>query len=195
MKTKSNQNRFLRIISIPLRALGKARDLYVRGMTNYADRGSCYGGKLMGIPPSNSGGNLPRSFSATSSRSNDSEDFRELLRAASTRTLAETNSADLSLYIQQEMMLRRKQHLRGTASVAAAIGGGGMQKMMPPRSCSVGMGRIDEDKPCSTFSEEEEEEDYNHNRKQKKSVYPRSRSYAVTTTTTTNNNNNRSLAF
>lgn len=178
MKTKSNQNRFLRIISIPLRALGKARDLYVRSMTNYADRGSCYGGKVMGLPPSNYGANLPRSFSATSSRSNDSEDFRELLRAASTRTLAETTKADLSLYIQQEMMLRRKQPSRGAAA-AAVFGGGGMQKMMPPRSCSVGMSRIDEEKPCSAFEEEEEEEeDYNQNKKQKKSVYPRSRSYA-----------------
>lgn len=158
-------------------------------MTNYADTGSCYGGRVMGLPPSNYGVSLPRSFSTTSSRSNDSEDFRELLRAASTRTLAESrstsssSSSDLSLYIQQEMMLRRKQPPRGAAFA------GGLQKKMPPRSCSVGMGRIDEDKPCCAFAEEEEEEeaDYRQNRNQKL-VYPRSKSYAV-------NNSSKSLAF
>ncbi|GMP60685.1 hypothetical protein CsSME_00023441 [Camellia sinensis var. sinensis] len=63
MRTKaSNQNRLMRFITIPIRALGKARDFYVRIITDCAQRVS-YGG-AMGIQ-SGPIHNLPKSFSVS----------------------------------------------------------------------------------------------------------------------------------
>ncbi|KAI5655171.1 hypothetical protein M9H77_32358 [Catharanthus roseus] len=170
MKTsKSHQNKFLRIISIPIRALGKARDCYVSSMTNYASqRSSLAGGMMGGMPAANYPASMPRSFSAaSSSRSSDNEDFKELVRAASSRSHSDT--IDMNLFVQQQM--------KRQASVAAATKppAAGTQQKMPPRSVSVGMGRIDEDKP---FGFGEEEEAIIDTKKQKL-VYPRSKSYAV----------------
>lgn len=143
MRTKAhNQNRFMRIITLPIRVLGKAKDLYVRGMTNCATRGY---GNNMGGPAG-----MPRSYSYASSRSNDNEDFRELVRAASANTLG--HGVDLNALLQQSATEKSK---------------------VVPRSCSVGMARIDEDGPCNDFGE--------INFKAKADLmYPRSRSYAVT---------------
>ncbi|KAA8537868.1 hypothetical protein F0562_027552 [Nyssa sinensis] len=96
---------------------------------NYSSMVGGPGGQLSG---------LPKSFSVSSSRSNDSEDFRELIRAASTRSLA--NRVELDMHMQQQM--RR----------STAVGMGSTEAM--PRSCSVGMGRIDEDKACD-FGEDD----------------------------------------
>lgn len=142
MRTKAHHhhNRFVRIITLPLKVLGKAKDLYVRGLTNCAARGY---GNNMGGP------NMPRSYSSASSRCHDNEDFRELMRAASANALG--HGVDLQALLQQAALEKSKT---------------------VPRSCSVGMARIDEDGPCE-FGEV--------NFKAKADLkYPRSRSYAVT---------------
>ncbi|KAH7849283.1 hypothetical protein Vadar_015588 [Vaccinium darrowii] len=74
---------------------------------------------------------LPKSFSVNSSRSSndDNDDLRELIRAASTRSSRTRVEMDMYLH-----------HHRGRRSTVAPVGVG--------RSCSVGMGRIDEDGPC-----------------------------------------------
>ncbi|XVF64208.1 hypothetical protein PTKIN_Ptkin09bG0149700 [Pterospermum kingtungense] len=143
-----SQNKFLRFITVPFRALGKARDLYVRSLTSCASRVS-YGqssGDYTG---------LPRSFSASSAISNDSEDLRELMRAASVRSLGHRN--EIEMFLQQQLKLQ--------------TGSKGL-----PKSSSVGMGRIDEDKPCE-FGENGD--DAVLDKKKKNFLYPRSKSYAV----------------
>lgn len=118
---------FLRIVKAPIRALCRARDLYVRSMGSCASTVS-YGN--VGGP----GGNhdaLPRSFSVGSSRLEDTDDFRELLRAASMKSLGSD---------PLEALLKELKSDKNPAS-----------KMS--KSCSVGMGRIDEEK-ASEFGEE-----------------------------------------
>ncbi|KAF7141381.1 hypothetical protein RHSIM_Rhsim06G0063700 [Rhododendron simsii] len=157
MRKPNNQNRFIRLITLPVRVLTKARDLYVKSMINCAASGT-YGASAMAVG-SGQASSLPKSFSVNSSRSsNDGDDLRELIRAASARGLGSTSTgrAEMDLYLQHQM--RR----RSTASAATVV----------PRSCSVGMGRIDEDGPC-----EFGEESFGG---RAELVYPRSRSYAVT---------------
>ena len=84
---------------------------------------------------------LPRSFSVTSARSSASDDdFKELVRVASLRSQNGNND--------------RVEHL----------------SMKLPRSRSVAIGRIDEDKPCDFVGDDVEV---------KQRVCPRSRSYAA----------------
>ncbi|KAJ6872024.1 hypothetical protein NC651_031199 [Populus alba x Populus x berolinensis] len=70
MKTKAqNQSKFMRVMTIPVRVLCKARDVYVKSMTDFSMRMS--NGPSMALlagqhPP------LPRSFSVGSSRITDS---------------------------------------------------------------------------------------------------------------------------
>ncbi|XAR61980.1 hypothetical protein NMG60_11016544 [Bertholletia excelsa] len=145
----SSQNRFMRIITLPIRALSKARDFYVRSMTDYADKVSY--GDAMGVYSGRAGPSLPKSFSVGSSRrSDDSDDLRELIRAASARRLG--------TQIMEELYMRQM------APPSAATTG------VVPRSCSVGMGKIDEDRVCE-FGEDNVRPEL---------MYPRSRSYAVT---------------
>ncbi|CAM8936552.1 unnamed protein product [Rhodiola kirilowii] len=79
-------NKFVRLMKLPIRALSRARDYYVRRMVD------C--GQVSRYPGSHgpSGGHgFSRSFSVASSAVSDdhrSEDFKELVRAASVRTLA-----------------------------------------------------------------------------------------------------------
>ncbi|XP_041017393.1 uncharacterized protein LOC121259735 [Juglans microcarpa x Juglans regia] len=84
------QNKFVRFLTTPIRILGKARDIYVRRITDCATRVSY--GQAMGCSAA-----LPKSFSVSSSRSNDGEDLRELIRAASVRTLIERIDMDVIL--------------------------------------------------------------------------------------------------
>ncbi|XP_051149979.1 uncharacterized protein LOC127264475 [Andrographis paniculata] len=120
MKTKANQqNIFVRLITSPYRAFCRARDFYVNSMIQCATGNAA--GLRGGGGAALHAADLPRSFSVNSVRSDDrSEDFRELVRAASARSG------------------------RVTAAPPPA----------PPRSVSVGMGRIDEDQPRIDFGEE-----------------------------------------
>ncbi|CAI0464478.1 unnamed protein product [Linum tenue] len=158
MKSKAGQNRnvFVRIITCPFRVLGRARDLYVRSLTECATGAS--------HNPSRQYSSLPRSLSAASSISNnDGEDLRELMRAASVRVYGHKNEAEM--YVEQ-----------------AAAGPG---KVLP-KSVSVGMGfmgRIDEDKACEEFEEGAAAADGSTGGRKsdvskKAEKYPRSKSYA-----------------
>lgn len=133
MKTKDNkESKISRCIKAPIRALSRARDFYVRSMNNLGGEASFGGGC-----PSAQATTLPKSFSinnASLSTRRD-EDFRELLRVASTRSLSNK--------IESEF-LRRQQSTRG---------GGGALKVVA-RSQSVGIGRIDEDHTCD-FGDED----------------------------------------
>ncbi|KAF9668461.1 hypothetical protein SADUNF_Sadunf14G0006000 [Salix dunnii] len=133
MKTKAHgQSKFMRVITIPLRVLCKARDVYVKSMID-CSTGMRYGPSMVSRagqhPP------LPRSFSVSPSNSGDGEDYRELVRAASSRSLGHSNE------IEMYMQLLRQQ--RSSAMMGS--------KKVLPKSCSAGMGfmdKIDEDKPC-----------------------------------------------
>ncbi|XP_015900488.3 uncharacterized protein LOC107433686 [Ziziphus jujuba] len=128
MKTTKthSQNRLMRIITIPIRVLSKAKDMYVRGM-NSAER---MGYGSMGVPDGQFT-SLPKSFSCRSSRLNENDDFSELIRAASARSYGSRIDVDAIL---------RQQVMRQTTTKTGS-------KVLPKCS-SVGMGKIDEDSPC-----------------------------------------------
>ncbi|XP_059459676.1 uncharacterized protein LOC132189146 [Corylus avellana] len=144
-----HQNRFVRFITIPFRLLGKTKDLYVRSMTSCAQ----------GVGHSQSMGSgvaLPKSFSVSSSRCSDDDDLKELIRAASTRTLVDRIDVD---------MILKQQAAQSAVMMAGSRG--------LPKSSSVGMGKIDEDRPCDF-------EEVGVGAGKADLFYPRSRSYAVT---------------
>ncbi|KAI4315089.1 hypothetical protein L6164_027935 [Bauhinia variegata] len=137
------ESKLMRYVKAPMRFLIKARDLYVDSMrqcsTNLAYYDAAMGCPNAGAPLVTT---LPRSFSVGSTRSTyHTDDFKELVRAASVR------------------------------SCGNRIGSPASAKKSPntvPRSHSVGIGRIDEDKPC----------DFGDDVKVNTSIFPRSRSYA-----------------
>ncbi|GAA0184410.1 hypothetical protein LIER_31698 [Lithospermum erythrorhizon] len=160
MKTKGTpKNRLCRIVSIPMKALVKAKDFYVRSMINCSDRGNYGGiGAVHSAP-------LPRSFSSRSSSSSsysDDREFVELVRAASRKGSLD-NRMDVEFYLRQhQMMMMQKKN-----TIPYSVG----RSRKMPRSSSVAMGKIDEDEPY-VFGED----DVVDVRKQMK--FPRSRSYA-----------------
>ncbi|XP_010273200.1 PREDICTED: uncharacterized protein LOC104608813 [Nelumbo nucifera] len=145
-----NESKLGRCIKAPFRILCKARDFYVRSMTNCANSyGNVMGGPAVPIS------DLPKSFSVNSSRSREDDDLRELIRAASRRSLENHIEMELRQQLEQQQQQQQQQQMHGKV----------------PRSFSVGIGRIDEDKPC----------DFSQDFKVKTDLrYPRSRSYAVT---------------
>lgn len=162
-KRGQNQNKFLRIILTPLRALGKARDFYVRSITGCAARTQYSSSASVSTPfPRSRSSSSAFSSSASSRRTTDfgiDEDYSELVRAASVRSLGHKNEIDMLI---QEKLQQQKQQKHGAL----------------PKSSSVGMARIEE---------EEETEEGSVNPKMKKTtkkvsdlLYPRSKSYAVT---------------
>uniref|UniRef100_A0A7N0R9X6 Uncharacterized protein n=1 Tax=Kalanchoe fedtschenkoi TaxID=63787 RepID=A0A7N0R9X6_KALFE len=82
--SSGGRSKLARLIKLPIRALCRARDYYVRRMVD------C--GQVSRFPGAHGvGPGLPRSFSvagSTAPEDHRSEDFRELVRAASVRTLA-----------------------------------------------------------------------------------------------------------
>ncbi|KAJ4716117.1 3-isopropylmalate dehydratase large subunit like [Melia azedarach] len=75
------QGKLMQIFSAPIKILSKARDFYVKGMENCANRVSY--GPSVGCP-SAPAVRLPKSFSVSSfNTAYDDEEFRQLLRAAS----------------------------------------------------------------------------------------------------------------
>ncbi|XVF61387.1 hypothetical protein PTKIN_Ptkin08bG0125100 [Pterospermum kingtungense] len=147
-KKGSKENKLSRYLKAPIRGLLKARDSYVKRMTEYSE-GIGYA-TFMGCPTGQVNSTLPRSYSVSSMKSgNGDDDLRELIRAASTRSLGNR--------VQLELLKRQQARQSPTSKM--------------PRSHSVGIGRIDEEKPCD-FTEDH----INVNT----DVFPRSRSYAVT---------------
>ncbi|OIW15565.1 hypothetical protein TanjilG_01088 [Lupinus angustifolius] len=147
MRTKGHSKSLLvRIIVSPIRALVKARDMYVRSITNCGQSIS-YGNTMDGAGGFSS---FPRSYStATSTRSEENEDFAELMRAASARTIE--SRFDMDLVMKQEQQQKSSNGLS--------------------KSSSVGMAKIDEDMPFDLS--------YDGVVTFKPDSYPRSRSYAV----------------
>lgn len=150
---KSNQpGIFSKYLRASIRMLIKARDLYVEGMSNCSEKIAF--GTAMGCPTGQVNMGLPRSYSLnTSKSSSNNEDLRELIRAASTRSLGNRIDSDL---------LQRQVQVSKSGSI----------KNKMPRSFSVGIGRIDEEHTC-------EFEDDDVKVKKKSNLFQRSRSYAV----------------
>ncbi|WOK99597.1 hypothetical protein Cni_G08309 [Canna indica] len=132
--------RFNQALKAPFRMLSRARDLYVRSMTSCA-------GRIEHLGPQLAYPTLPRSFSTHSAGATSAdEDLRELIRVAS---LKRSRSLGLATATPPP-----PSPLRAPAAV--------------PRSQSVAVGRIDEDKPCD-FGDVKPGEDL---------LLPRSRTYA-----------------
>ncbi|PIN21100.1 hypothetical protein CDL12_06201 [Handroanthus impetiginosus] len=123
----------------------------------------CGNRNIIGLHGTSQAPGLPRSFSTSSARSDDSEDYRELVRAASARSSI-GRKIDVEAYLKQQMTVRP-----GSAAGPQA---------MPPRSISVAMGKIDEERPCCYFGE-----DFNGINVKNELKYPRSKSHAVGRTT------------
>nr|XP_043616226.1 uncharacterized protein LOC122588159 [Erigeron canadensis] len=115
-KTKKTTSIAIKVLKAPLRAICKIRDMYILGMYK------CAAG--MGEPTNVYTSSLPKSYSTTSSRADD--DYAELIRIASTRSLTK---------LDPEFLQRQK-----TTVVA--------------RSQSLAFGRIDEDKTCDYFGDD-----------------------------------------
>lgn len=190
MKAKaSHQNKFMKILSIPIRALAKARDFYVKSMNNYADKVHYGAGPGWGSAPYS----VPRSFSTNSARSSDEDDFKELMRAASTNTLgkridlnaalsgaSKSNSSTTRSQSQSHEAMQQQQQQQQHGN---GINGKVIRRV--PRSASVGMAKIEEDKPCEFVGDVEirnvngAKKDESKVAKEKFRLFPRSRSYAV----------------
>ncbi len=147
---------------LPYRALLKARDYYVKSITDCGNP-SVYGRGAIGGPGASQAAGLPRSFSVQSYSSADSDDLRDLIRASSTNNL-EITKAELELFIQQHLRQQKQAAVAKSASKGV------------PRSVSVGMARIDEEAPTG-FGENYDEDVKVI--KTEKLMYPRSKSYAV----------------
>lgn len=118
----SKESRLRRCMKAPMRFLSKVRDFYIQGITECSGRFP-YLDAAMGCPPGQLSGALPRSFSVGSARWSSGDDYRDLVRAASTRS-------------------------RGHYSVELDLPKNPPAPARLHRSFSFGIGRIDEDKPC-----------------------------------------------
>ncbi|XP_076893146.1 uncharacterized protein LOC143545084 [Bidens hawaiensis] len=158
---RNNQkNIMMRIITTPYRAICKARDFYIRSITDCANHTN-YGG----VAAASFGAPISRTSSSSSfgSSSAAAEDLRELIRANSTARMGslDITRADVELYVKQYMATKQSTPVKGSRRV--------------PRSASVGMGRIDEDAPVS-FADDEDVKTSRSDHL----MFPRSRSHAVT---------------
>ncbi|XP_047332668.1 uncharacterized protein LOC124936227 [Impatiens glandulifera] len=127
-KKVNSETRFIRYIKSPIRVLSKLRDSYINSMIKCAGH-TVYGGggSSMGCPAPYG---LPKSFSVNSSNrsssslSSSNDDYSELIRAASIRTLGRSTGLQQQSYAVVPMV--------------AAV----------RRSQSVAIGRINEDEAC-----------------------------------------------
>ncbi|XP_027770785.1 uncharacterized protein LOC107010611 [Solanum pennellii] len=123
MSTKANKvSRTKKCMKAPIRILIKARDCYVRSLTNCSGRMG-YGGAIGSCPAFTQISSSSRSFSVNSSASSDGDDFRELIRISSRKKHVELENV-------RRISLDRK----------------GMNVV--PRTRYVAIGRIDEEEPC-----------------------------------------------
>jgi hypothetical protein len=116
----------------PRRALGAARDLYVRSLTGCAGQLQC--DAAFGYP---SLGGMPEySFSASSSRRSDDDDLRELIRAASQRRAAQAPVVPRSQSVAMARIDEDRPCEFGSAAAAGAV------SLPRSQSCAVGPGRL-----------------------------------------------------
>ncbi|KAG2724105.1 hypothetical protein I3760_01G002600 [Carya illinoinensis] len=124
--TAGKESKLSKYIKTPIRILAKIRDFYIKGMTECSGRFDYGTGTALGCPTTHIS-TLPKSFSTSSARSsNNNEDFQDLVRVASTRSLGNK--------VQQQAVVAKSPTTTAPDNM--------------PRSRSVGFGRIDEDKPC-----------------------------------------------
>lgn len=185
MRTKGNQSKLMKIITMPARVLKKGKDMYVRSMMDVAQKPRYGSSTKAPLKTGQAVTGLPKSFSTsvTTTRSTnyeENDDFRELIRASSTTHNNNTMSLDVEGYLKQlieEQKLTRQKlyndhlvdHQNNNSKLAKGV----------PRSHSVGLGRIDEGKACEFDEEEEEEEGVDEDSVMKPEVMSRSRSHAV----------------
>ncbi|KAL3526905.1 hypothetical protein ACH5RR_011561 [Cinchona calisaya] len=149
----SKEGKFARCIKAPIRILSRARDLYVKSMSDCAANVGTYGSmSLMGCPTPQVSTSLPRIFSAGSSASSNTDGCSELMRLASTRNLGKK--------IELETLRQQQSRIQSPTS-------GGVNVV--PRNHTVAIGRIDEDKAC----------EFGEDIQLKTTVFPGSRSHAV----------------
>ncbi|KAL1821864.1 hypothetical protein DCAR_0418294 [Daucus carota subsp. sativus] len=186
---KREQNKLLRILTLPIRFLKKGRDLYVKSMMDVAHKPRyattrTSKSRNKSSQPSSA---LPKSFSTSFTPSwannlHQSDDLRELIRANSTAYNNDpTNQLrkDMELYIQQLVKEQKVQKLKESL-MSGNVGKFSISKEAVPRSCSVGMGKIDEETALEEGDDEEEEGGIYVKKNEVK--FPRSRSHAVTQT-------------
>lgn len=127
-KKDGKETKYARYFKAPIRVLTKARDFYVQTMLDWAARGE-YGsarGYCVNAPFYNPPGTL--NF-GSAKNSTQNEDLTELVRAASAR--------NLSNRVQSEI-LQRPRHVKLPAASRRSL----------RWTRSVGIGRIEEDRPC-----------------------------------------------
>lgn len=175
-KKTSKESKLSKYLKAPIRILIKAKDLYISTMAECSDRISY--GSVMGFPTGQAvqyPTTLPKSFSTGSTRSSTSnEDFRELVRAASTKSQYNTSSksshkhqSDAQRIDQVDLLKRssRATQQENSYNQSPAAMNNNMQ-----RSYSVGIGRIDEEKACDFGADDG---------KVLAQVFPRCKSHAV----------------
>ncbi|KAK4712072.1 hypothetical protein R3W88_006585 [Solanum pinnatisectum] len=121
------ESRIKKCIKAPIKILIKARDCYVRSLTNCSGRMG-YGSAIGSCPAFTQISSLPRRFSANSSASSGDDDFRELMRISSRKN-----------HVELENVRQKSLDKKGRNVV--------------PRNRYVAIGRIDEEEP-SDFGEE-----------------------------------------
>ncbi|KAG0463560.1 hypothetical protein HPP92_019123 [Vanilla planifolia] len=128
-------NRLSRCVRAPLRALSRARDFYVRSMTDCAGR-MHYGTAAapLSFPPV---GNMSRSSSSNGRLSSSDEDLIELIRASSKSRLRAAAAAEGSVQRSQSVAaVRIDEDAPYESSGEVKIGG---SLIFPrSRSCAVG---------------------------------------------------------
>ncbi|CAL1371987.1 unnamed protein product [Linum trigynum] len=134
MGKAAKQSRVKKVLKFPVRLLVKARDFYVNGMSQLADQMRYNAVATVGCPAHIGSAALPRSFSAGGGSTNSRSDYSELIRAASVRDHLGNKSVS-----QKQGPAAAGKDFSGKGKVR-----GGAGKV--PRSCSVGLGRIEEEK-------------------------------------------------
>ncbi|KAK9681986.1 hypothetical protein RND81_10G041700 [Saponaria officinalis] len=141
MKSKSKPNKIIKLIKMPIKALAKARDYYVRTMNKYADMGTYdglgWGGPVYVEP-------MPRSQSTSTMRTTGDidRDLKELVRAASTGTLGNR------ILVTNLISGSASTNKSGTSTLKSNKVESGYFKDVT-RSGSVVMDKIEEDEPSN----------------------------------------------
>ncbi|XP_054790205.1 uncharacterized protein LOC129295683 [Prosopis cineraria] len=135
---------FTKCMKAPIRLLTKAKHFYIHSITECSGRFP-YLDAAMGCPTGQLSA-LPRSFSVSSTRSSSVQDYKDLVKAAAAARTSPVSRVEFGVPAKQPAPPARV-----------------------PRSRSVVIGRIDEDKPC----------DFGDDLPIRPNIYPRSKSYAA----------------
>ncbi|KAK1432326.1 hypothetical protein QVD17_09221 [Tagetes erecta] len=112
------------IIKTPVRVISKALDLYVKGVNNFSNS---YNRPFVAMDTNSNRSRLPRSFSTGRLSDNDQPQASALVRSIST-----TATGNMQRFEHHQPQIRSYRSRKGVS-----------------RSCSVGMGKIDEDRVSS----------------------------------------------